>query len=54
MTGEPIGIGKALGRQLFASFISGQIFSLGYLWMLWDDKKQTWHDKIVGSVVIKV
>jgi len=54
MTGEPIGIGKALGRQLFASFISGQIFYLGYLWMLWDDKKQTWHDKIVSSVVIKV
>ena len=53
-TGEPIGIGKALGRQLFASFISSQIFSLGYLWMLWDEKNQTWHDKIVGSVVIKV
>ena len=54
MTGQPIGIGKALGRQLFASFISGQIFYLGYLWMLWDDKKQTWHDKVVGSIVIKV
>jgi uncharacterized RDD family membrane protein YckC len=54
MTGQPIGVGKALGRQLFANFISGQIFSLGYLWMLWDDKKQTWHDKVVGSIVIKV
>ena len=28
MTGEPIGIGKALGRQLFASFISGQVSRL--------------------------
>ncbi len=54
MSGQPIGVGKALGRQLFASFISGQIFYLGYLWMLWDDKQQTWHDKIVGSIVIKV
>lgn len=53
-TGEPIGFGRALGRQLFASFISGQIFYLGYLWMLWDDKKQTWHDKVVGSIVVKV
>ena len=54
MSGQPIGVGKALGRQLFASFISGQVFYLGYLWMLWDDKKQTWHDKIVGSIVGKV
>ncbi len=53
-TGEPIGFGRALGRQAFASFISGQIFYLGYLWMLWDDKKQTWHDKVVGSIVVKV
>jgi hypothetical protein len=27
---------------------------LGYLWMLWDDQKQTWHDKIVDSAVIRV
>jgi uncharacterized RDD family membrane protein YckC len=53
-TGEPIGFGRALGRQLFASFISGQILYLGYLWMLWDDKKQTWHDKVVNSIVVKV
>ena len=54
LTGQPIGIGKALGRQLFAGIISAQIFYLGYLWMLWDDKKQTWHDKVVGSIVVKV
>jgi uncharacterized RDD family membrane protein YckC len=53
-TGEPIGFGRALGRQLFASFISAQIFYIGYLWMLWDDKKQTWHDKVVNSIVVKV
>ncbi len=52
--GEPIGFGRALGRQLFASFISAQIFYLGYLWMLWDDKKQTWHDKVVNSIVVKL
>jgi len=53
-TGQPIGFGRALGRQLFASFISAQIVYLGYLWMLWDDKKQTWQDKVVGSIVVKV
>jgi len=53
-TGEPIGVGKAIGRTLFAGFISANIFYLGYLWMLWDDKKQTWQDKVVSSIVVKV
>lgn len=51
-TGAPIGFGRAVGR-LFARYLSGQLCSLGYLWMLWDDNKQTWHDKIVDSIVVK-
>ena len=51
--GQPIGFGRALGRQLFGAFISGNVCALGYLWMLWDKRKQTWHDKIVNSVVVK-
>jgi uncharacterized RDD family membrane protein YckC len=49
----PIGFGRALGRTLFAHIISSAIFSLGYLWMLWDPEQQTWHDKVVGSVVVR-
>jgi uncharacterized RDD family membrane protein YckC len=52
-TGQPIGFGRALGRMLFAGFISAQVCYLGYLWMLWDSKKQTWHDKVVSSSVVK-
>ena len=52
-TGQPIGFGRALGRSLFAGFISGQVFYLGYLWMLWDSQKQTWHDKVVNSTVVE-
>lgn len=52
--GGPIGGGKALGRYLFKAFISGTICALGYLWMLFDKRKQTWHDKVVTSVVVKV
>jgi len=51
--GQPIGSGRALGRWLFASFISGNICYLGYLWALWDPQKQTWHDKIVDTIVIR-
>lgn len=48
----PIGFGRALGRSLFGIFISTALFYLGYLWMLWDGEKQTWHDKVVGSIVV--
>jgi uncharacterized RDD family membrane protein YckC len=51
-TGLPIGFGRAVGR-VFAQYLSSQVLYLGYLWMLWDDNKQTWHDKIVGSIVVK-
>jgi uncharacterized RDD family membrane protein YckC len=52
--GEPPGWGRAFGRVLFAQFISGQCCYLGYLWMLWDTDKRTWHDMVAGTRVIKV
>jgi uncharacterized RDD family membrane protein YckC len=52
-TAEPIGFWRALGRSLFANVFSSAIFYLGYLWMLWDDKQQTWQDKVVDSIVVK-
>lgn len=51
-TGQPIGQGRALGRW-FARFLSGWACLLGYLWMLWDQRKQTWHDKLVSSIVVR-
>jgi uncharacterized RDD family membrane protein YckC len=50
-TGEPIGYGRAFLRCL-VSIVSGFVLVLGYLWMLWDGEKQTWHDKAAGSVVV--
>jgi uncharacterized RDD family membrane protein YckC len=49
--GGPIGTGRAIGRY-FARIISTIPCLLGYFWMLWDSEKQTWHDKLVGSVVV--
>ena len=48
---EPIGWWLALGRFV-GKFISGFVFLIGYLWMLWDDDQQTWHDKMVNSEVV--
>jgi uncharacterized RDD family membrane protein YckC len=47
------GWGKAVGRSLFAAVISANVLYLGYLWMLWDGRNQTWHDKVAGTIVVK-
>ena len=50
-TGGSIGYGRAVGRY-FARILSTLPCLLGYFWMLWDREKQTWHDKLVNSVVV--
>lgn len=52
VTLQPIGQGRTVGR-FFMSYVSAIPFALGYLWMLWDPKRQTWHDKVARSVVIQ-
>jgi uncharacterized RDD family membrane protein YckC len=52
-TGGPIGHGRAAVRYV-ASILSAIAILIGYLWMLWDPEKQTWHDKLSGSVVVPV
>ena len=49
--GGPIGYGRAFIRYI-GRIVSGIVILLGYLWMLWDREKQTWHDKFAGSVVV--
>lgn len=51
--GAAPGWGRAIGRALFANFISGQICWLGYLWMLWDGENRTWHDMVAGTRVVR-
>jgi uncharacterized RDD family membrane protein YckC len=50
-TGGPIGYGRAFLRWL-GRILSSIPLYLGYLWMLWDKEKQTWHDKIANCVVV--
>src|SRR5579864_937493 len=49
----PIGFGRGVGRY-FARILSALPLFLGYFWMLWDSESQTWHDKLVGTVVVPV
>ena len=43
----------ALVRSLAAAF-STVVFFLGFLWIAWDPDKQGWHDKIAGTVVLRL
>jgi uncharacterized RDD family membrane protein YckC len=52
-TYQPIGPGKALLRDILRNIFDGACF-LNSLWPLWDDKHQTWHDKVCDTYVIKV
>ena len=51
--GGTIGFWRSLGRNLFAAFISAPILDLGFLWVIWDKKKQAWHDKVFRTYVLK-
>jgi uncharacterized RDD family membrane protein YckC len=48
-TGQPIGMAKAFLRDLL-HFLDGICF-VGYLFPLWDQKRQTFADKIMTTVV---
>lgn len=50
-TAQPLGGWLTLGRSLL-HILDGLPLYLGYLWPLWDAKKQTFADKIVKSVVV--
>ncbi|HWL83238.1 MAG TPA: RDD family protein [Roseomonas sp.] len=50
------------GRPAFPRMLArylGYILStlplgLGYFWMLWDERRQCWHDKLGGTVVLRL
>lgn len=52
-SGEIVSIGQALVRIVVA-YISGLVLAIGYLWMIWDANKQTWHDKAAGTFIVRV
>ncbi|MFD6890322.1 RDD family protein [Streptomyces sp. NPDC059957] len=51
--GNVLGFGMAFVRKL-AHFLDSISCYIGYLWPLWDEKKQTFADKVCSTVVIVV
>lgn len=51
--GRYLGFGFAIVRKI-AHFLDSVACYIGYLWPLWDEKKQTFADKVCSTVVVKV
>ncbi|MET0518706.1 MAG: RDD family protein [Burkholderiaceae bacterium] len=51
-TGGKPGLGQLIGRYL-AYYVSIFPFCLGLLWVGIDARKQGWHDKLAGTVVVR-
>ncbi len=50
---RPIGWSVAMVRGL-AAFLSLVVAGLGFIWVAFDDDKQSWHDKIAGTTIVHV
>jgi uncharacterized RDD family membrane protein YckC len=51
-TGGVPAIGRLVLRYV-GYLVSALPLGLGYLWVLWDRRKQGWHDKMAGTLVVR-
>ena len=50
--GQPLNYKTAILRYV-GYYVSGVVLLLGYIWVMFDPKKQGWHDKIANTYVVK-
>ena len=53
LDGRPIDWATVIVRGL-GCFLSTFVVFLGFIWIVFDDERQAWHDKIAGTVVVRV
>lgn len=51
-TDEKLTVGRLMMREIVGKFLSRFFGDLGFLWSLFDEKRQAWHDKLAHTVVI--
>ncbi|MBA3253185.1 MAG: RDD family protein [Burkholderiaceae bacterium] len=51
-TGNTLSVGQSLGRYL-GYYVSTIPLLIGLIWVAFDSKKQGWHDKLAGTVVVR-
>ena len=53
LDGRPLDWSIAIVRVL-GGFLSLAIAGLGFIWVAFDDERQSWHDKIAGTTIVQV
>jgi uncharacterized RDD family membrane protein YckC len=48
--GTRLRFGNAIRREL--AYVASGLLFLGYLWILFDNRRQGWHDKLAGTIVV--
>ncbi len=51
-TGAHASTGQYVGRY-FAYYLSALPLGIGFVWVAFDTRKQGWHDKLAGTVVVR-
>ena len=51
-TGGTLSVGQSIGRY-FAYYVSMIPLFIGIIWVAFDSRKQGWHDKLAGTVVVR-
>lgn len=50
---ESLSFWRAAFRGTLGYYISGLLFGLGFIWAAFDSQKETWHDKLFDTWVVK-
>jgi uncharacterized RDD family membrane protein YckC len=50
--GTPPGLARSILRYV-GYLVSGFVLLIGFIWIAFDSRKQGWHDKIAGTVVVR-
>jgi uncharacterized RDD family membrane protein YckC len=51
--GSKLTTSQVVVRETIGRFLSTVFFEVGYFWMIFDKNRQTWHDMLAKSIVIK-
>jgi uncharacterized RDD family membrane protein YckC len=51
--GEEVSFWRGALRETIGKFVSAIFLYLGYIWVALDRDKQSWHDKIAGTYVVR-
>lgn len=51
--GKKLALGPILMREWLGKFLSVLVLGLGFVWVVFDEKKQGWHDRLAKTLVVK-